>query len=267
MGIHNDNQNEEQIEQCVELLRNILKEDLLGLYLYGSFVMGGGKAYSDLDFFVVSKRETNQEEKKQLALELLNISGVYKKSQKRPIELLIVVHSQVNPWSYPPHFDFMYGEWLRSDCESGSFKLWEDKEMPDLAILVTQLLSSHKTLFGNAPKDFLCEVPSEDILKAMKASSDERFECINGDTRNVLLTQARIWFYLKRGKIYSKPDAADWALQRLPNKHQASLLKAKSVCLGEQDDIWEENLDEAIECAKFMKNEIERCLSDRGLLA
>ncbi len=25
----------------------------------------------------------------------------------------------INPWHYPPHFDFQYGEWLRTDFENG----------------------------------------------------------------------------------------------------------------------------------------------------
>jgi predicted nucleotidyltransferase len=264
MNTHNNSQNEEQIEQCVELLQRVLKEDLLGVYLYGSAVTGGLKAFSDLDLFVISKRNTSEAEKEEIAKELLKISGVYKKSKKRPIELLIVVQSQVNPWSFPPCYDLMYGEWLRDDLESENFKLWEEKEMPDLAILITQLLLSHKTLWGPSPKALLSEVPREDILKAMKASSDERFESIKGDTRNVLLTQARIWVYLELGEIYSKPNAAEWVLGRLPTEHHASLQKAKSVCLGEKEDIWEEDLSEAIECGKFIKNTIERLIQKIG---
>ena len=261
MGTHTNKNNEEQIKQCIELAQRVLKEDLLGVYLYGSFVMGGLKAYSDIDLFIVSKRNTSEEEKKQLSLELLKISGVYKKSEKRPIELLIVVQSDLKPWHFPPHYDYMYGEWLRSDIEAGNFKLWEEKEMPDLAILIAQLFSSHKVLFGALPKELLSEVPKEDILKAMKDSSDERFEALSGDTRNVLLTQARIWVYLELGEIYSKPEAADWALERLPSEHQGSLQKAKSICLGEREDLWEDDLSQATECGKFMKKKIESLLS------
>ncbi len=78
------------------------------------------------------------------------------------------------------------------------------------------------------------------------------------------LTQARIWVYLELGEIYSKPDAAEWVLERLPKEQQASLQKAKSVCLGEKEDIWEEDLSEAIECGKFMKKTIEKLIQKRG---
>lgn len=151
----------------------------------------------------------------------------------------------------------MYGEWLRGEIEAGNVKLWEEKEMSDLAILLSQLLSSHKVLFGASPKELFDEVPKKDILKAMKDSSDERFEALSGDTRNVLLMQDRIWVYLELGEIDSKPEAADWALHKLPKEHQESLQKANYICLGEREDLWEGDLNEAIEYAKFMKKKIE----------
>ncbi len=43
----------------------------------------------------------------------------------------------INPWQYPPHFDFQYGEYLRDSFEKGIIEPWENYEMPDLAVLVT----------------------------------------------------------------------------------------------------------------------------------
>lgn len=257
MGTHKNNQNEDQINQCLQLMQKVFGKDLLGMYLYGSAVTGGLKAYSDLDLFVISKRETSDEEKKLLSSELLDISGVYKKSEKRPIELLIVVESQVNPWRYPPQFDFMYGEWLRVDFSGGNYKPWESKEMGDLAVLISQLLTSYKILFGSEPKDFLVKPHEKDVLKAMKEYLGELSQNIKDDTRNVLLTAARILVYFAIKEFYSKPDAADWVIKKLPTEHQASLQKAKAVCLGESDDLWEEDIEAATKCFKFMKNKIQ----------
>ena len=106
---------EEQISQCLNLLKNVLGKDLLGVYLYGSSIVGGLQKYSDIDLFVVSDRSTTYEEKIKLVRSLLQISGVYMKSSKLPI----AVKSEINPWHYLPNFDFQYGDWLRKEFEKG----------------------------------------------------------------------------------------------------------------------------------------------------
>jgi predicted nucleotidyltransferase len=40
-----------QINQCLNLLEKLFEENLFGVYLYGSAVVGGLQKYSDLDIF------------------------------------------------------------------------------------------------------------------------------------------------------------------------------------------------------------------------
>ena len=122
-----DNEIEEQITQCVSLLKNVLGQDLLGVYLYGSSIVGGLQKYSDIDIFVVTGRSTTYEEKAKLVTNILQISGIYQKSSKPPIEMMIVIKSEINPWHYPPKFDFQYGDWLRTEFESGNIEPWATK--------------------------------------------------------------------------------------------------------------------------------------------
>src|SRR3990167_4059701 len=113
-----------QINQCLNLVKEIFGQNLLGVYLYGSSILGGLQKYSDIDLFVVSDRSTTHEEKAKLAVSLLQVSGIYMKSSKLPIEMTIVEKSAINPWHYPPRFDFQYGDWLRNEFESGIFEPW-----------------------------------------------------------------------------------------------------------------------------------------------
>jgi predicted nucleotidyltransferase len=138
----------QQLEESLELLRMVLGADLLGVYLYGSSLVGGLQKYSDIDLFVVSNRATTRQEKAKLVIDLLKISGIYMKSKKLPIEMTIVEKSEVNPWHYPPRFDFQYGDWLRQQFEQGNIEPWPTKEMPDLALLITQVLLASTTLAG-----------------------------------------------------------------------------------------------------------------------
>jgi predicted nucleotidyltransferase len=101
----------------VPLVRRVLGDDnTLGIYLHGSAVLTGLRPHSDIDVLVVVRRHTTLDERRALVGELLKASGGTK---ARPVELIVVVQSDVRPWRYPPTCEFLYGEWLRDDFERG----------------------------------------------------------------------------------------------------------------------------------------------------
>lgn len=75
---------QQQLKESLELLKIIFGPDLLGVYLFGSSLVGGLQKYSDIDLFVVTNRVTTAEEKTKLIAKLLHISGIYMKSSKFP---------------------------------------------------------------------------------------------------------------------------------------------------------------------------------------
>lgn len=54
---------QEEINQSLLVLQEIFSHNLLGVYLYGSAVIGGLQKYSDVDLLVVIDRATSQAEK------------------------------------------------------------------------------------------------------------------------------------------------------------------------------------------------------------
>jgi predicted nucleotidyltransferase len=88
---------QKQLKDSIELLKTILGPDLLGVYLYGSSIVGGLQKYSDIDLLVVTNRATTSEEKAKLIASLLQISGIYMKSSKLPIEITLVEKRMINP--------------------------------------------------------------------------------------------------------------------------------------------------------------------------
>lgn len=108
----------EQTGRIVDLVRDVLGPDALGAYLHGSAVLGGLRPHSDIDVLVVSRRRTTPGEKRALIDRLLPISGRGDPSGRaRPIELTIVVASEIRPWHFPPLFDFQFGDWFRAAFE------------------------------------------------------------------------------------------------------------------------------------------------------
>jgi streptomycin 3"-adenylyltransferase len=67
---------QQQLKESLSLLSAVLGADLLGVYLYGSSLVGGLQKYSDIDLFVITRRATALEEKRQLVTRLLQISGI-----------------------------------------------------------------------------------------------------------------------------------------------------------------------------------------------
>ena len=250
-----DSNAKKQIHKCLSLVKEIFGQDLLGIYLYGSSILGGLGKYSDIDLFVVSNRATTREEKAKLATALLKISGIYMKSKKLPIEMTIVEKSEINPWHYPPRFDFQYGEWLRKQFEHGNIEPWLAKEMPDLALLVTQILLASNTLMGVDPDQLLCTVPYKDFMTAIINALPNLLSDLDSDTRNVLLTLARIWSTVATDAIRSKPAAADWVINRLPEKYRLVMERAKAICKGEEKEHWDDIQELIKPCADFMLSE------------
>lgn len=247
---------QQQLKDSLELLKMILGPDLLGVYLYGSALVGGLQKYSDIDLFAVTNRATTSEEKAILIARLLQISGIYMKSSKRPLEITLVEKRMINPWQYPPHFDFQYGEYLRDSFEKGIIEPWENYEMPDLAVLVTQVLLGSETLWGLKPSQLLVEVPYHDFMNAMLHDVNRLVTDLEHDTRNVLLTFARIWSTLETDTIRSKPAAADWVMNHLPARHQPVMKRAKSICVGIENEHWDDIRVLIKPCADFMLDKI-----------
>ena len=228
----------EQLDQIVELVRDVLGEDALGAYLHGSTALDQLKPRSDVDVLVLSRRATTLEEKRALIERLLRISGRGDPSgEARPIELTIVVESAIRPWRYPPSLDFLYGDWMRAEFERGDLTPW-DTPNPDLAPVITMVRFANRPLFGPPPSEVFDPIPSEDLNRAIVEGTPGLLDDVDSDTTNVVLTLARIWTTLATGTIWSKDAAANWALARLPEEHRPVLARARAVYLGEEDDQW-----------------------------
>lgn len=256
MKMLEDKETQQQISRCLNLLQDIFGHELLGVYLFGSSIVGGLQKYSDIDLLAVSNRPSTPEEKTKLVTSMLTISGVYQKSLKLPIDMTIVVKSEVNPWHYPLHFDFKYGDWLRKEFEMGNIEPWPTKVMPDLALLVTQVLLASKTIFGPAPNELLDNVPYRDFIKATVKELDSLMADLSWDTRNVLLTLARIWSTVETDTIRSKSEAASWVIDKLPAQFKPVIQRARAICLGEKREYWDDIKSLIQPCADFMVSNI-----------
>jgi predicted nucleotidyltransferase len=249
---------EPQIAQVLAVVGEVLGTDVVGAYLYGSSILGGLRPHSDLDILVVSGRPITREEKQRFVDRLLTISRPNPREPGRPVELTIVVQSQVRPWRNPPRFDFMYGDWLRREYERGNIEPWPTTEMPDLASLITMVRLANTPLVGPPPAETLDPVPHGDYMRAIVGDIDRLLGYLDGDTGNVLLTLARIWSTVATDAIRPKDMAADWALVHLPREHRPVVARARAIYLGTEGEHWDDVGPDVRACAEYMVGEITR---------
>jgi predicted nucleotidyltransferase len=233
-----------QLAEIVRTLDEVLGRVLIGAYLHGSAVLGALHPHSDIDVLAVSSRETTPEEKDRLIDRMLEISGRYPATgPPRPIELTVVVESEVHPWRYPPQRDLQYGEWLREGFERHDPELWRPVADPDLAVLCTMALLGDAALVGPPPSQVIDGIPWADYLDASLAEIPGLVADIAADPRNVVLTLVRIWSSVVSGHVLAKDGAAEWALPRLPVEHRPVVARARDIYLGKRQEDWDDLLD------------------------
>lgn len=246
----------EEATQALKLIKEILQDQLVGVYLYGSAVMGGLHVDSDVDILALTNSSLSESTRGELTKRLMQISGRPGESARiRPLEVTVVNQKDVVPWHFPPKYEMIYGEWLREQFEKGEIPSTTDD--PDLALLLAQLEKNNIALFGPKVDEVLEPIPWEDIKRAVKESLPGLIASLKGDERNVILTLARMWFTTSTGEFSSKDLAAAWVIPQLPPEQSALLDQARMAYLGEVIDQWEGKEAEVASLLDVMINCIE----------
>src|SRR5690606_29978907 len=100
---------------------------------------------------------------------------------------------------------------------------------------------SGEALAGPPATEILDPVPHADLARAMRESLGSLLADLDDDTRNVVLTLARMWSTMVTGTIRSKDEAAAWAGAQLPDEeHRSVLSRARAIYLGEAVEQWDD---------------------------
>ncbi|XNS21520.1 DUF4111 domain-containing protein [Serratia ureilytica] len=226
-----------QIDAAYNVLTEQLGETLLGIHLYGSAVDGGLKPNSDIDILVVISKPLMSTTRAALMKALLTVSAPPDAdSIFRPLEVTVLVQTDIKPWRYPPRRELQFGEWLREELLVGIVS--PATLDPDVAILLTKARQHHRHLFGASFELLYDSVPRSDFIAALTDTLSQWKEPDDwhGDECNIVLALARIWFSAATGRIAPKDVAAEWLLERLPSEHQPVLSTARRVYLGQAID-------------------------------
>ena len=209
-----------------EKSKEILKDNLVGIYLHGSAVMGCfNPAKSDIDLIVVVKDSVPDSVKKSFMdmVTALNAMGPAK-----GIEMSVVKQSVCRPFVYPTpfelHFSAAHTDWYKNDPDDYISKMkGEDK---DLAAHFTIINHRGKCLNGALIKETFADVPVEDYIDSIWNDIADAEDEIMDNPMYIILNLTRVLAYLKDGLVLSKKEGGEWAFANIPEGYHSLLQNA-----------------------------------------
>jgi streptomycin 3"-adenylyltransferase len=207
------------INKFVNKSQDILKENLKGIYLHGSSVMGCfNPEKSDIDLIVVVNDNMSDAIKKAYMDMVVNLNSY---APAKGIEMSIVRNEVCNPFIYPTpfelHFSAMHLKWYRDNPEDYIRKMnGTDK---DLAAHFTIIRKRGKCLYGLPIEDAFAEVPKTDYMDSIWNDIEEAPEEITENTMYLTLNMARVLAFAKDGLVLSKKEGGEWGLKNVPEEY------------------------------------------------
>lgn len=235
--------------------QTILGDNLIGIYLHGSAVMGCfNTRKSDVDLLVVVKDEVSKEHKRKF---MDMVVALNERVPEKGIEMSIVKESVCNPFVYPTpfelHFSIAHLNWYWSNPQDYVERMnGTDK---DLAAHFTIIYHRGKTLLGKEIKEVFSEVSGEAYMDSIWSDIAEAKEEIIENPMYMTLNLCRVLAYKRDGLILSKKEGGEWAVKCLKKPEYKEMISEalKEYQTGEAMAI---NNSVAIGFAEYMLEQI-----------
>ena len=213
-------------QEFVTKSKEILQDNLTGIYLHGSAVMGCyNPAKSDIDLIVVVNDNVADAIKRRF---MDMVTELNSRTSGKGIEMSIVKKEVCKPFQYPTpfelHFSQMHINWYKDKPEDYIQKMnGTDK---DLAAHFTIITRRGRCLFGLPIEEVFGEVPAKDYMDSIHDDIAEAPEDIEENTMYLTLNLARVLAYKEEGLVLSKKEGGEWALKNLPDKYHPLVLES-----------------------------------------
>lgn len=244
------------IDGYVEKSKKILGENLTGVYLHGSSVMGCfNPEKSDLDFIIVVEKPLFDPIKREYLDMTVRYSAL---GPAKGIEMSIVLKDVCKPFVYPTpyelHFSIGHLEWYEEDPEEYVREMNGDDF--DLAAHFTIIKGRGKCLYGAPIEEVFGEVPASDYMDSIWRDIEDAKEDISEYTMYLTLNLARVLAYKEEGLILSKKEGGDWAIHHLPVDYHPLIIDALREYCENAEIVYDETLAKCY--AKYMIRQIKK---------
>ena len=213
--------------------RAILGDDLVGVYLQGSFASGGWDQSSDVDWVAAIREPLREEQVAQLQ------------------DLAVRLFALPSTWAQHLEGSYITLETLRDlgkrpqthwYLDNGSVTM-ERSDHDNTLVVRWQLHEHGVTLYGPPVNTLTAPVDPDDLRREVRAVFSDWAAAFTVDERIssrwyqqfVVISYCRMLQTMQDGGIYSKPAGAQWGLARLdPSWHDL----IRRAWIERQEDIW-----------------------------
>lgn len=247
------------VDNVVLIFEKNLLDNLIGVYLHGSLAMNAFNPYiSDLDFLIVINEELSADKKYQIIKEIIQLSDT-KIPPKKGLEFSVVIKKFLEPFVYPTPFELHYSPYWKEKYRNNEVDLTKKKNDKDLAAHFMVTYFRGICLYGIDIKEIMQEIPRDYYIDSLLYDTNDLVEVIHKDSIYAILNYCRVLYYLKTGKVASKIEGGNWALNTINEKYHKIIKKAlKSYEMNDPDLNFLER--ELTKFANYMKELIENSI-------
>ena len=235
-------QTDSLIDDFVEQSKEILRDNLVGVYLHGSLVMGCfNPQKSDIDLIIVVDEPLSDSVKRTYMDMVVDANSC---GPAKGIEMSVVLRKVCKPFVYPTPFELHFSsghlEWYREDPDDYIRKMnGTDK---DLAAHFTIINSRGKCLYGTPIREVFAEVPKRDYMDSIWLDVEGAVEEITDYPMYLILNLPRVLAYKEDGLVLSKKEGGEWALKHLPPKYHPLIIDAMREYSESEEVIYNDDL-------------------------
>jgi streptomycin 3"-adenylyltransferase len=241
-------------EEFVYESQRILGDNLIGIYLHGSAVMGCfNEKSSDIDLLVVVNTSIPDETKRRYMDMVVKLNAI---APSKGIEMSIVRQAVCRPFAYPTpfelHFSVAHLDWYRNSPEDYVVKMrGTDK---DLAAHFKILWHRGKCLCGAQIHEVFEEVGKAEYFDSILSDVENAEEDIIENPTYIILNLCRVLAYREDGLVLSKQEGGNWGLEHIPEKYHPLIRCALEHYSSGKSAVWSRS--DAQEFAGYMISKI-----------
>lgn len=250
---------QEILDEFVAATKEIIGEQLTGIYLHGSLAMGCfHPKKSDIDLIVVIGEEISDIQKMEFMKRVVSLN---QQAPEKGLEISVVKREYCSPFTYPTpfelHFSLVHLPWFYDKPQDYVENMrGEDK---DLAAHFTIIKKYGIVLYGEEIEKVFSDVPWEYYLDSILADIEDAEEDIIEQPIYMTLNLCRVFAFLRAGLYLSKEEGGKWGLAHLPLKYHPLLSDALACYATDRNMTVDEELARLF--AEEMLTKIKREMS------
>lgn len=240
------------IDEFIDITKEIIGEQLTGIYLHGSLAMGCfNPEKSDIDLIVIIEENISDTQKMEFMKRIIILNH---QAPKKGLEISIVKRKYCKPFLHPTpfelHFSPVHLQWFHDDPQNYVENMkGQDK---DLAAHFTIINQYGITLYGEKIENVFAEVPKNEYIDSIWEDVQNATEDITKQPMYIILNLCRILAFLKDGLYLSKQEGGKWAIEHLSSCY-SYIISSAMECYGSNRNM----IIEEKEAQKFAKEMLD----------